>query len=285
MRGSKPGATVRPVAAAYAGAMRTIVGIDLAWGERAATGVAVARIVGDDPAGARAEVVTTATVRSDDDIAALVPAGPVVVAIDAPLDVPNETGRRACDAAISRCFGRYSAGAYPANRSIPWLAEPRGGRLAARLGLSLDPRGVLDPSSRVAGARVALEVYPHAATVVLFGLDRILAYKPRRGRGLEDRRAALRTLLAHLATLADASPPLDVTAGPRWTTLVAAVDGAPTMAALDRVEDEVDAHTCAYVGVLAALAPERLAVVGEPRAGEVVTPVDERVRACLAEAV
>lgn len=255
--------------------MRTVVGIDLAWGARAATGVVVAHADG-----MRSEVRTSATVTSDADIRALVPEGPVVVAIDAPLVVRNATGRRACDAAISRCFSRFHAGAYPANRSIPWLAEPRGGRLAEALGLSLDPADATDPA-----ARVALEVYPHAATVVLFGLDRILPYKARRGRDLRSRRRALLTLLDHLAGLSSASPAFDAATGPRWAGLLAAVRTAGTMAALDRVEHEIDGHTCAYIGVLAALAPRRLAVVGDRATGQVVTPVDDRVRGCLEDAV
>lgn len=252
--------------------MRNVVGIDLAWGERAATGVVVARGDADG-----AEVLTSATVTTDADIRALVPDGPVVAAIDAPLVVRNATGRRACDAAISRCFARFHAGAYPANRSIPWLAAPRGGRLADQLGLSLDPT-----TAGAADARVALEVYPHAAAVVLFGLERILPYKARRGRDRTSRRAALLTLVEHLAALRSATPAFDVTSGPRWELLVSTVRTAPTMAALDRVEDEIDAHLCAYVGLLAALAPDRLVVVGEPATGLVVTPVDDRTRPCLA---
>jgi predicted RNase H-like nuclease len=255
--------------------MTSVVGVDLAWGRRAASGVVVVQPTAD---GGR--VTGSATVRDDDEIVALVPDRPVVVAFDAPIRVTNDTGRRACDAAVSRCFARFHAGAYPANRSIPWLAEPRAGVLAERMGLDLEPaRAGAD------GARVALEVYPHAASVVLFGLERILAYKPRRGRDLGRRRAALGALVGHLASLDRTDPPLDVTSGPRWSQLVAGVEEAATPAALGRVEDELDAHVCAYVGLLATRRDPRLAVVGHPGDGAIVTPVTADLRRCLASAV
>jgi hypothetical protein len=55
-----------------------------------------------------------------------------VAAVDAPLVVPNETGRRPCEALVGQWFARFGAGAYPANRGNPcFLPQPRGARLAA----------------------------------------------------------------------------------------------------------------------------------------------------------
>ena len=246
--------------------MTIVVGVDLAWSPRNTSGVVVVR---------DGRVERSATVVDDDAIAALVPAtGPVVVAVDAPVVVPNETGRRPCDAEISRCFARFHAGAYPANRSIPWLAEPRAAGLAERLDLSLDP----------AASRAMVEVYPHPATIVLFGLDRVLPYKARRGRGLEDRRSAMQRFQRHLEGLVDLPHGLDVAAGPRWAELVAAVDAAPTRAALGRVEDELDAHVCAQVGVLLRADPALVDVVGDPADGAILVPASERTSPCLAGA-
>lgn len=240
---------------------RAVVGIDLAWGDRGRSGVVVL-------ADGR---LRSSTVTSDDEIVATVPAGPVVVAFDAPLRVPNLTGRRPCDAAISRCFARYHAGAYPANRSLPWLAEPRAARLAERLGLAVDG----DPE------RLAIEVYPHAATVVLFELDRVLPYKRRRGRDLESRRGAFRSLTEAIASLAEASPALPLASSDRWETLLRAVERAGSGADLDRIEDELDAHLCAYVGLLFDTAPSRCDIVGVPREGAIVVPASARTSACL----
>lgn len=242
---------------------RPVVGIDLAWGDRSASGVAVVE---------DGVVTASATVVTDDELVACVPDGPVVVAFDAPIVVPNERGRRPCDAAISRCFARFHAGAYPANRSLPWLREPRAGRVADRLGLS----------TALGADRVAIEVYPHAAAVVLFELERVLPYKRRRGRDVGDRRAAFAGLLEGLRSLSGARPAMDVTAGPRWSRLVEAVDAATTHAALGRVEDELDAHLCAYVGLLLDRAPARCDVVGDPASGAIVVPSSPRTSPCLA---
>lgn len=244
--------------------MTTVVGVDLAWSPRNTSGVVVVR---------DGRVEHSATVVDEDAIVALVPAsGPVVVAVDAPVVVPNDTGRRPCDAEVSRCFARFHAGAYPANRSIPWLAEPRAGGLAQRLDLALDP----------AAERTMVEVYPHPATVVLFGLDRILPYKARRGRGLEDRRAATQALQRHLERLVDHPHGIDVARGPRWARLVELVDTAPTRAALGRVEDELDAHVCAQVGVLLRADLDLVDVVGDPAAGAILVPASPRTSPCLA---
>ena len=92
-----------------------------------------------DPSGG---LVASTSVVTDDEIAAFVqrwdrvgPGDGLVAAVDAPLVVPNLTGRRPCEAQVSAAFGRFFAGAYPANRANPLFAdEPRGARLARRFG-------------------------------------------------------------------------------------------------------------------------------------------------------
>ena len=171
------------------------LGIDLAWGERARTGLAAL-----DPSGV---LVASTSVVTDDEIAAFVqrwarvgPGDGLVAAVDAPLVVPNLTGRRPCEAQVSAAFGRFFAGAYPANRANPAFApEPRGARLARRFGWSIDPGTVMSPSTTL-----ALEVYPHPAMVSLFGLDRVIPYKLKAGRELPGLRAAYALLLDHLET-------------------------------------------------------------------------------------
>ena len=101
------------------------VGVDLAWGERSPTGVAVldgdgrlrhVGVAGDDA----------------DLLAHLAPwvSGECVVAIDAPLVVVNDSGNRPCEAALNRDFRRFDAGAHPANTGLAWFADGgRGARL------------------------------------------------------------------------------------------------------------------------------------------------------------
>src|SRR6476659_1497996 len=86
------------------------VGIDLAWGDRRPTGLAVLDAEG------RLIHVSAAT---DDAsvLAALGPYvdGPCVVAIDAPIVVTNATSNRPAEAALNRDFARFHAGAHPTN--------------------------------------------------------------------------------------------------------------------------------------------------------------------------
>jgi predicted RNase H-like nuclease len=134
------------------------IGIDLAWGLKQATGLAVL-----DDAG---RLVHVSAVHTDEQIeAALAPftAGPCIVAIDAPLVVTNATGNRAAERALNADFAKFEAGAHPTNTGRPEFTngDTRGGRIGRRLRLDLDPRSGRD--------RRAIEVYPHAATVALFG--------------------------------------------------------------------------------------------------------------------
>ena len=100
------------------------VGVDLAWGRRSPSGLAVL-----DEGGA---LVHVSAQRTDEDIdAALAPylVGPCVVAIDAPLVVTNDTGNRPAEAALNRDFARFDAGAHPSNRGSPSSRACRAGPL------------------------------------------------------------------------------------------------------------------------------------------------------------
>jgi len=228
------------------------VGIDLSWGGRQPTGLAVL----DE----RARLVHLAAVRTDEEIVdALTPYvdGPCLVGIDAPLIVTNPTGSRAAEQALSKDFRRFDAGAHPSNTGKPEFSDgTRGARLCAALGLDMNPR-----SGR---PRRAIEVYPHPATVVLFGLERILRYKQKRGRDLALLRDELLTLMTHVEAL--------VATGDDWARLRAQVESATRKSQLRVVEDQVDAVVCAYVALFADRWPERTATYGDFESGYIVTP-------------
>jgi predicted RNase H-like nuclease/ppGpp synthetase/RelA/SpoT-type nucleotidyltranferase len=243
------------------------VGVDLAWGDRRPTGLAVL-----DDEGYLLHV--SATTSDDAIVATLAPyvEEDCLVAIDAPLIVTNATGNRPAEAALNKEFARFDAGAHPSNSGKPEFREqPRGARIAARLGLDMNPR-----SGR---ARRAIEVYPHAATVALFRLGRTLKYKNKPGRDLEQLRSALIVLLGLLEGLASADPPLLVSghpADPRvvtpWQALRSAVEKAGRKSELRVVEDQVDAVICAYVALFATRQPERTTTYGDFATGYIVTP-------------
>jgi len=243
------------------------IGVDLAWGGRKPTGLAVIDAEG--------HLLHVSAADTDDAIAATLSPyveGDCLVAIDAPLIVANAEGNRPAEAALNQDFARFDAGAHPSNTGKPEFREqPRGARIAARLGLDMNPR-----SGR---ARRAIEVYPHPATVALFRLGRTLKYKNKPGRDLEQLRSELIVLLGLVEGLASADPPLrvfghqaDLRAVPAWQALRNAVENAGRKSELRVVEDQVDAVICAYVALFATRQPERTTTYGDFETGYIVTP-------------
>jgi predicted RNase H-like nuclease/ppGpp synthetase/RelA/SpoT-type nucleotidyltranferase len=222
------------------------LGIDLAWGERRPTGLAVlddsARLLHLSAAGGDDEIVAALTPYLD---------APHLAGIDAPLVVTNATGSRPAEQALSRDFRRFEAGTHPANTGKPEFAHgTRGARLCARLGLVVHETG--------------LEVYPHAATIALFGLEKTLKYKAKPGRDLELLRSEMLRLMGLVETL--------VQPDEGWQALRASVERATTKSALRVAEDQVDAVVCAYVALYADRWPERTTSYGDPATGIIVTP-------------
>lgn len=236
------------------------VGVDLAWGDRNPTGVAVL-----DESGALRHVGVAGD--DDDVLTQLRPYvdGACVVAVDAPLVVVNARGNRPCEAALNRDFRRFDAGAHPANTGLAWFADGgRGARLCRALGLDLDPH--------TPAARRALEVYPHAASVALFALPKTLKYKQKPGRDIDTLRSELLRLMAFLEDLRNATPALDVAACPRWADLANAVTQATRKSQLRRAEDPVDAVLCAYIARYVHERAEDVTVYGDAANGYIVTP-------------
>lgn len=246
------------------------IGVDLAWGARGRTGLCAAE---------DGRVLDSATVRTDAEIDAWISAwsadrDDVVVAVDAPLIVPNASGRRPCERVFCNAMARREAGVYPAHLNLPAFRDGvRGGALARRLGLTLDPAACV-----ASAARAAIEVYPHSALVSLFELARTIKYKSRPRRPPAARRAAFDDLLARLRALGTLEPPLDVTTSPRWPTLESLVEAGR----LDAAEDELDAYVCAYVAIYhRRWHGLRSLVVGDLTSGYIVTPVDDAANAAL----
>ena len=111
------------------------IGVDLAWGDRKPTGLAVL-----DAEGCLVHVSAVATPTTRSRRLAPYVEGDCLVAIDAPLIVTNATGNRPAEAALNKDFARFDAGAHPSNTGKPEFREqPRGARIAARLGLDIEP--------------------------------------------------------------------------------------------------------------------------------------------------
>lgn len=224
------------------------VGIDLAWGYRARTGAAAVDATG--------RLLAVDSLLTDGEIHGWVralPTPPVVVAIDAPLVVPNELGMRDCERLVARAYGRYGAGCHPSNTTR--MPTPRGSLLAAG-------RWTVDARPG-APAPVCVEVHPHAAMVGLFRLPYRVAYKrgpfPLRLRGFQQ-----------LIDLVETWSALRLEGSPEWAALTRAVASAVRLVELDRVEDQLDAVVCAGLALLHHRG--ELAVYGDPTGAHVVAP-------------
>ncbi|WP_286670889.1 DUF429 domain-containing protein [Mycobacterium paraterrae] len=232
------------------------VGLDLAWGERNNTGVAVVDSDG--------RLLHVGAAHDDDSISAAVEpylSGDCLVAIDAPLIVANPTGSRPCEAALNRDFRSFEAGAHPANTTNPALTHPRAARIATALSLDMNP------ASR--SSRRAIEVYPHPATIALFGLAKTLKYKKG---SFEKRQQELLRLMTLIEGLDRATPRLRINHNQTWMELRRRVEAATRPVHLDRDEDPVDAVLCAYVGLYWYHRPEDVTIYGDYGSGYIVTP-------------
>jgi predicted RNase H-like nuclease len=196
--------------------------------------------------------------------------GPAIVAVDAPLWVPNETGRRPGETEIGRAFARYQAGAHPANRSrLAFDGIVRGEALV----LALAARGFEHAPEVAAGVpvRQVIEVFPHPAMVALFGLDRTLKYKVKPRRSAELRLSEWQRYQAYLAALAVADPPLHGQVA-LITQDVTALRGRR----LKDYEDQVDALMCAYIALYAwRWGAARCRMFGTFDGGYIFTPVPQ----------
>ncbi len=242
------------------------IGLDLAWASNRQTGIAVIDSSGN--------LLKLTAVRTNDEVEAVLRpfiSDPCRVAIDAPLVVNNESGARPCELALNKDFRPFDAVAQSSSRRNPWFRpRPRGTILAEQLGFDIDPKS--------AAPRRAIEVYPHPAIVVIFGLPRIIKYKDRSPKGQKPRELSeMRTELQQLThlietKLGDHDVALRVDGHPDWARLDSDIRLAPTKAALNRAADEVDAVVCAYVARYADLKSEDVVMYGDIDHGYIVTP-------------
>ncbi len=244
------------------------IGLDLAWGQKNASGGVVVRGDGVGPAA----VVDVQDALGDDAhigrwLAHWDAHGGIVIGVDAPLLVPNETGKRPAEAEIGRRFAKYQAGAHPANRRI-FGGRVRGEELVAQWSATGIAHNPFLQRARMPGVRRVMEVFPHPAHIVLFGLTRTLKYKAKPGRDYPSRWAAMNEYARLLRGLETADPPLALPGD--WPPPdVSGVKGG----ALKRLEDAMDALSCAYIVYYYwHHGPAGADVIGDMTAGYIVVP-------------
>jgi predicted RNase H-like nuclease len=183
-------------------------------------------------------------------------AGSAVAAVDAPLVIRNPVGIRPAERELNRDYRRFHAGCHAANLARPFAQKvtafsQRLEAMGFAHGASIGPR----PEGRY-----QIEIHPHAATVSLFGLDRIVKYK----RGTRDEKARelrrLRTLMMKRLPALDPS-------------LTLRLPSVPATGNTKPVEDKIDAVLAAYIGAhWWYWGKQRNRVYGSEEEGYIVVP-------------
>jgi len=248
------------------------VGLDLAWSTKNGTGIAILK--GDKE---KAEYLSSTIAFSDEDIINFIKNEikdkDAFIAIDAPLIVPNEEGRRLAEVLVGKLFRKYNAGAHPANRRrlSSWTGTIRGEEISKLLennGFTHNPE-----IKKLEQGKKFFEVYPHPSIVVLFNLDSILKYKAKPRRDYNFRYKEFEKYQEHLKNLESKKTKLFL---PDEITNKN-INGLKAKA-LKNHEDLLDAIFCAYIAYYAWINPEKCAVLGNMKEGYILTPVFDKIR-------
>src|SRR5205823_793240 len=148
--------------------MVTFIGVDLGWYGKP-SGLAAIRLEGS-----ALRLVKIARLQAAAEIVEWIQAevgeGSAMAAVDAPLVIRNQTGIRPAERELNAGFRRFHAGCHAANLGRPFAQNVisfsrRLEELGFAHGASIEPRRE---------GRFQIEVHPHAATVSLFELPRIV---------------------------------------------------------------------------------------------------------------
>ncbi|MDF1657430.1 MAG: DUF429 domain-containing protein [Verrucomicrobiales bacterium] len=206
-----------------------IIGIDLAWGEKNPDGVTVLSF--PDGVAENPTHLSTELTRGDDDLFdALEPfltLERVMVAIDAPTICRSDEGSRPVDKECTRLFGRFEAGCHPVNRRL--CVRP------FRVAEAFQQRGFA-LTTDTDTPRFVTEVYPHPATIRLFGLEKTIKYK--KGK-VTEKRAEFSRYQDHLADYLSHEMPWLANSEPHCELL--------TLPWKKPIEDQVDSMLCAAI--------------------------------------
>lgn len=252
------------------------VGIDLAWGEGSKTrpanetGLAAIDVDGTIVAAGWARGIDAVVewvastvqewIETPQPVAAqiasenLAPAYPVastgcLIAVDAPVVIPNATGMRLAERQVGMGYGRWKVSANASNLAMAW----KGGLTLRQRLESLGYRHVDGREAAASDRRSFFECYPYTTIVGMWELGYEVErprYK-RLDRSLPPsvarlaRAAAGDELIRRMTTLATATPPLRLTSHPLTEWLVREPSPALDVPYKHR-EDLLDAVLCAW---------------------------------------
>jgi predicted RNase H-like nuclease len=261
------------------GVVTYFVGVDLAWSPKRTSAATLAT------GGSRGAKLTAwrADLTGISDVIDFIESTPdraaTLVAVDAPLAVPNTRGMRECDRVATALFRAYKAGVHPVNRANLSRYQGFQGEALAR---ELQKRGFLhaiDLAPRRT-CRAFFETYPHAAAIVLFRLGERLKYKERgSSRPWRLRRQAFEDYRAYLRRLRCADPAMRIPE-PLLEEDIDAMRGVQRK----RYEDLLDALLCAYVSLYYWFwGRSRCSMLGTVEGGYMVLPMNDELRHRLRE--
>jgi predicted RNase H-like nuclease len=251
--------------------MRIFIGIDLAWkSDRNHSGGAV--LEGDKSALVLREIASGLdTLASIETFIRLHTVTDTVVAIDAPLVIPNPKGQRACETEISRRFSYADASAHTSNLTLYPNAR------SVQFRKNLENRGFehcpQHHTSNMSG-KWFFEVYPHPAHVILFRRERIIKYK--KGR-VANRKDGLKEFRQNLHQHLSISQPALKIEGALKEFIDQPLEALRGIA-LKHYEDKLDAVFCAYLAAYFwAWSYERNEMIGTREKGYIINPRQEAV--------
>jgi len=238
------------------------IGVDLAWGEKAGTGLCALKKGAD---GWRVAEFTACRFSNQQVLEWIDErAGSrTVVAIDAPLWIPNPTGARCCDREVISRYNRFKIGVYPCNQTL-FRNRNRGELLRAKLE---SEQGFVEAPKR--GSRIYFETYPHPAIVNMLDLTERHRYKKGRMACKKEGLRRLGEML--LERLPAASPPVVCT--PELQELLSPDVDKLRGRDLKLAEDAIDALVCAYCAASwLDLGGRGNYVIGKPGTGMMIFP-------------
>lgn len=212
------------------------IGVDLGWSS-GASGLCCL-----DWRNERLEILDLTTVLEIEDILTWIdywisPDAQGIIAVDAPTIINNQTGMRLPDKLTHKYFGRYHAGCYPANLGLAFASRTTGFSNSL-LSRNFHHAPTIEPQKL---GRYQIEVFPHPATINLFGLERIIKYK--KGK-ISDRRKELNKLRDYIT---DIVPKLEPALSQTSLKQIPVITEKPTGKKLKAIEDQLDSLLCAYV--------------------------------------
>jgi predicted RNase H-like nuclease len=250
------------------------VGLDLAWSPKNNSAISIAKLKSKSVA----ELVFWKDKISNDEeiisfINNFIRKESCLIAIDAPLLVPNKTGRRIAEDILQKLFMKYDASAYPANRKrLGTYGGLRGEKIVSKLekiGIKHNP--YIKPRRK---CRNVIEVFPHPAIVSIFNLEKILKYK----RGdLSKRLIEYKRYQKLLMSLDNLIPKLKI--NKELLNLdITKLRGNK----LKQYEDLLDSIMCTYIAFYYWYWGEKkCAVLGDMKHGYIVTPIKEDMKKLL----